>query len=160
MQWTPLTKRSMAILAATLMAAMALAGCMQTGGGMSFDSYEEAKSAPGETYAPNNESEGDRLMVKLLVPQDPENAESAEQPFVILVYDQESDTPVTNAEVEHESRMPAMGHGGGDEQMPTHTGHGVYQGTINPSMQGEWVVNVAVYPDDGETHRFQIEYKV
>lgn len=160
MRWNRPTKTPMAILAATLMVAMALAGCMQAGGEMSFDSYEEAKSAPGETYAPNNESEGDRLMVKLLQPEDPQNAESGEQPFVILVYDQESDTPVTNADVEHESYMPTMGHGGGDEQPATHTQYGVYQGTINPSMQGEWVVNVAVYPDDGETHRFQIEYQV
>lgn len=160
MRWNRLTKPPMVILAATLMVAVALAGCMQTNGEMSFDSYEEAKSAPGETYAPNNESDGDRFMLKLLKPEDPQNAESGEQPFVILVYDQESDMPVTDAEVEHESRHPSMGHGGGDEQMPTHNGHGVYEGTINPSMQGEWVVNVAVFPEDGEAHRFQIDYRV
>lgn len=160
MEWQRPNQTTFALLAGLLMAAMALSGCMTQSGEMSFDSYGDAKSAPGPTYEPNNESDGDRIMLKLLVPEDPQNVEEGEQPFVILLYDQETDTPVTDAEVEHESRMPAMGHGGGDEQNPTHDQYGVYDGTINPIMPGDWVVNVDVYPQDGEAHRFQIEYRV
>ncbi len=160
MEWQRPKQTTFALLAGLLMAAMALSGCMTEGGGMSFDSYEEAKSAPGPTYVPNNQSEGDRIMLKVLVPEDPQNVGEGEQPFLILLYDQEADAPVTDAEVEHESRHPSMGHAGGEEQDLTHDQYGVYEGTMNPIMPGDWVVNVDVYPQDGEAHRFQVEYRV
>lgn len=51
--------------------------------------------------------------------------------------------------IEIEPEMPAMGHGSPNNVDPVHTENGHYQGTVNFTMTGDWVINVIV--KDGDT---------
>ncbi len=50
--------------------------------------------------------------------------------------------------IEIEPEMPAMGHGSPNNVNPTHVGNGHYQGTVNFTMTGDWVINVTVMDGD------------
>jgi len=154
-----------AVLAVALVASAALAGCAADGGAgedevgaggdevPTFASYEEAKRADGTVWQANNTNTSVEL--KVLYPSG-ETAETGDHDVVLLLYDAESDEPITDAEFEPQSEyeqncgpahsfcaeMPAMGHGTSPEESPEHVGHGVYQGMTHFSMSGDWVLNV------------------
>lgn len=52
-------------------------------------------------------------------------------------------TSVENATVVMTPSMPSMGHGSHGNINPTHVSDGIYQGTVNYSMSGEWKVDFA-----------------
>lgn len=150
---------SRALLLTAVLVALPLAGCAsEEGDGTpdSFDSYEEAKAADGRVYEEHGTLD---LHLKLLVPEDPDNAAEGKQPIVFLLFDGAADAPVTDAQVALVSNMPAMGHGTNGEVDPTHQGHGVYRGETNHIMSGDWDVEITV-DLDGESYEFSIPYRV
>jgi YtkA-like len=50
--------------------------------------------------------------------------------------------PVTDLTLVATPQMPSMGHGSSGNVNPTHVGGGVYEGTVNFSMAGDWVVHL------------------
>jgi len=50
--------------------------------------------------------------------------------------------PVTDLTLTGTPEMPSMGHGSSDNVNPTHTVDGLYSGTVNFSMAGDWVIHL------------------
>lgn len=46
--------------------------------------------------------------------------------------------PVLNQEMEFEPWMPSMDHGSSNNEVPTHSGDGFYDGKVNFNMTGDW----------------------
>lgn len=152
-----------------LLVAAAFAGCAGGDGeGPAYASYEEAKSAPGSTHEPIGTDSPIRL--KLLAPSASDISPPQEADVVFLLYNSETDEPVTNAQftpqdnysencAPHHSfcaEMPGMGHGTSPEASPQHEDHGVYRGMTNFGMNGDWLININ--PEiDGEVVEFEIE---
>jgi hypothetical protein len=150
--------RSTALVAALLLLAAGTAGCLadeESGSDLPWSSYEDAKAAEGPTFEPAEDSS---IRVKWLRPQSPDQVPGGSSTIHLLVYDQAGDEPVTDAEVQLGSWMPAMGHGTAAEEDPTPRAFGVYEGVINPSMGGEWVLNLTVQPPSGSALTFEIPY--
>jgi hypothetical protein len=159
--------RPAGLLLVVLMAATAVAGCTTgngTGSGAgdgSFPSYEEAKNAPGQVYLRTGGEGGAMdLRLKLLEPEDPQNANEGTHTIVILLFDAEADRPLTDAQITLESMMSGMDHGSDGETDPTHKHHGVYQGRTNHVMPGDWAVHIDVVPAEGGEYNFRIDYTV
>lgn len=139
-------------LVALALLTVPLAGCADSGGGgggdgAMFSSYDEAQDAPGRTLTPNGTSSPYRI--KLLVPSGQMVDSQGDQEIVVLVYNSNTDQPVTDADFSADQDdcndrdafcawMPAMGHGTAPETSPTHDAHGVYVGGTTWSMSGSW----------------------
>ena len=52
--------------------------------------------------------------------------------------------PVEDLQLTVVPEMPSMGHGSSGNVAPTHAGDGMYRGTVNFSMAGDWVVKLGV----------------
>ncbi len=57
--------------------------------------------------------------------------------------------PVTDLTFAATPEMPSMGHGSSGNVAPTHVGGGLYTGTVNLSMSGDWVVHLDVTGAEG-----------
>ncbi|MDY7109944.1 MAG: nitrous oxide reductase accessory protein NosL [Planctomycetota bacterium] len=72
------------------------------------------------------------------------------QPFVLLVGREEPEggiRPVDDLVIRIEPSMPSMGHGSHGNVHPRPTKAGVYEGRINLTMPGRWVVHVTLRRD-------------
>lgn len=160
---------SKAVLVGVVLLAAGLAGCAGDSGEStaSFGSYEEAKQAPGTTWQATNTDSP--IELRLLAPSDT-TVETGETDIVFLLYDSQTDEPITNAEFEPQDRyqekcgsahsfcaeMPDMGHGASPEESPEHVNHGVYKGMTTFTMDGEWMVNINPMVD-GEVLEYDVD---
>lgn len=55
---------------------------------------------------------------------------------------------INNLEIEAEPFMPSMGHGSNGNKNPTITKDGIYTGTVNFSMTGDWEVRLTIKEND------------
>lgn len=152
--------RSLIFVAAALLLTSGLAGCIGNEGSDSelpWSSYEEARDANGQVFEPNGTS---TVRVKWLKPATPDTVPKKQSEIYLLVFDSESDDPITDAEIALASQMPAMGHGTASEKDPEHQDFGVYKGVINPTMGGQWILELTVGLPSGENLDFQIGYNV
>lgn len=152
---------------ALLLVGSALAGCIgsdgdgadaASGGDLQIASFEDALSAGGTVAEP--EATDSSIRLKVLQPASLSGLSEGEQTFTILLYDEAEETPVTDAEVGIEARMPAMGHGTSPEEDPVHQGEGIYQGMTTWSMPGDWIVNFDVVLADGTSLAFSVDATV
>lgn len=148
-----------ALLLAIPLITAGLAGCIgDPGSDLPWSSYDEAKAADGPVFEPNGTDSSVR--VKWLQPQTPDNVPKGKSEIWLLLFDSEADEPIREAALSMNSYMPAMGHGTASEEDPTHQDFGVYQGVINPSMGGDWQLNLSVELSEGDTLDFTIDYTV
>ncbi len=134
-----------------LIAVPVLSGCL-TGDdaqdGVPFASYEEARDAQGTVL----ESESDSsVRLKLLEPET-EGVTTGELEILVLLFDPEADTPVTDADFGEDqpdcgsshgfcAEMRDMGHGTSPEQAPQAVDYGLYRGMTTISMSGNWTLH-------------------
>jgi hypothetical protein len=109
-----------------------------------YGSYQEARDADGETFAPEQNSS---IRLKLLDP-DTENVDQGETNVTVLFYDEDADEPVTEGQASLNATMPAMGHGTSPEEDPVHVEHGVWKGLTTFSMNGTWILDVDLAHND------------
>jgi hypothetical protein len=64
--------------------------------------------------------------------------------------------PVTDLTIVATPEMPSMGHGSSGNVNPTHAGHGIYTGTVNFSMGGDWVLHLDL--QSGDTSLGTVDY--
>lgn len=101
------------------------------------------------------------LTVKVFEPADREGLSAGEHPVVFLLYDADAQEPVEDADISLESWATSMGHGSdGPEEDPMHLGHGLYEGTMNPSMPAQWVIRLDVTASGHDEVRFEVPYEV
>lgn len=139
------------MLLVALVAAPLTAGCLGGDGdndGIPYGSFAEAREAPGmELTSDDHET----LRLKLLEPAD-EAVSTGELRVLVLVYDDGTDAPVTDADFGEDrpqcggshgfcADMPEMGHGTSPEEAPVHVEHGVYRGMTTISMAGNWTLH-------------------
>ncbi len=55
--------------------------------------------------------------------------------------------PMMDLSIEIEPEMPSMGHGSPNNQNPVHIRKGRYQGKVNFTMTGDWVIHTTFYRD-------------
>lgn len=161
-------QRPKALLVGALVLTVAFAGC--AGGDQAqarscapndepielpYDAYSAAKDAPGEVYEANNTDSPIKL--KLLKPQDPKNIDEGGLPVVVLLFNSETDEPVTDADFTVKAHMPAMGHGTSPESDPTHEKEGMYIGCTTISMPGDWLINLDPQLSDGTVLEYDVE---
>lgn len=75
-------------------------------------------------------------------------------PFVLGVYKRESMMsfpPVSDMNITIEPEMPSMGHGSPNNVNPTLTANGIYEGTVNFTMTGYWVVHTNFFTATNDT---------
>lgn len=143
-------------LFAVLLMTVALTGCIgDDDGDSSFASYDDAKAAVVQTYEPVDSTSSVRL--GLISPEDPTRIGTGGTDVVVLLYDSETDEPITDAAFEIEAFMPQMGHGTDPETNPTHEAHGVYVGSTTITMGGTWEINLDPTLPDGTTLEFDVE---
>lgn len=141
-------------LMSLLLMTVAFAGCIGDDGDSRFESYDEAKEAVVQTYEPTDSSSSVRL--GLISPEDPTRIGTGGVEVVVLLYDSETDEPITDAEFKIEAFMPQMGHGTDPETNPTHEAHGVYVGSTTITMGGTWEINLDPTLPDGTTLEFDV----
>lgn len=160
--------RSKALVLGLLVATVGLAGCASEDSAaearpcapdgepidVPFASYDEATSAPGEVFEANNTDSPIRL--KLLDPPNPEAIDEGGLPVIVLLYDSETDEPVTDASFTIDAQMPAMGHGTSPEADPTHERDGIYIGCTTISMPGDWLINLDPRLSDGTVLEYDV----
>jgi hypothetical protein len=103
----------------------------------SHDSYEDARSAEGETFAAED---NDTARLKLLEPQPRRNLTRDRYNVTFLLYDEEADEPHENGTVElaaeHDHQAQASSPGA------AHLEHGIWQGTTSLDANGTWTIQV------------------
>jgi hypothetical protein len=147
------------VLAVALVAGAGLAGCLGGDGSadaLPYSSYEEARDAHGPVYAPTNVDSSVRM--KLLEPADPSSVATENVTVTVLLFDNATDEPVTDASFILDAQMPSMGHGTSNGN-PTHVDFGVYRGWTEISMPGEWVLNLDPQLADGTVLEFDVGAK-
>jgi hypothetical protein len=65
---------------------------------------------------------------------------------------------VSNCDVTIEPSMPSMGHGSPNNINPVHMADGHYMGSVNFTMDGEWLIEVSVL--EGSTEIGAIDFEV
>lgn len=152
-----MTRRFISAVACLLIVA-SLAGCIgeSSPSDLPVESFAEARSADGEVVEPLDSDSSVRL--KLLDPADPSSVSTGKRDIVLLLFD--GDSPVTDADMTLEARMPEMGHGTSPEEDPLHRQEGIYVGSTNFAMTGEWVLRFNASLADGETLAFEIPVTV
>lgn len=151
--------RTLALLLAVPLVTAGLAGCIGSEeSDTPWSSYEDAKAASGPTFSANDSDSP--IEVKWLRPSTPDSVPQAQSEIWLLVFDSQADEPVTDATLTMESYMPAMGHGTSAEEDPVHEDFGLYRGVINPSMGGQWQLNLTVQLGSGDALDFFIPYQV
>ncbi len=100
------------------------------------------------------------LTVKLLDPEDPTAATTGKSHLVVLLTDEATGAPVTNADIELTSWMPMMGHGTSGEKDPMHDAHGQYVGISNWKMMGSWLANLTVTLPLGDVLTYEVPIEV
>ncbi len=127
-----------------------LAGCVtDEEAPLPYDSYEEATAGEGVELTPDD---GSSLRLKLLEPSQTQGVSTGELQVFVLLYDQEADIPITDADFGSDqegcgsshgfcAEMPEMGHGTSPEEVPVHRDHGIYDGMTTISMPGEWTLH-------------------
>ncbi len=162
----PSTRAASLALAAVLLTG-ALAGCIGDDAPepaaadedeplLPWSSFEEIRDAHDGPTAENGS-----VTVQWLGPAPADDVEQESQHLLIHVVDADEEAPIEDASIEWGSWMPMMGHGTGGEEDPVHVEHGVYNGTINPSMEGEWILQIEVTLEGEEDALgFEIAYDV
>ncbi|MDX1611190.1 MAG: FixH family protein [Candidatus Thermoplasmatota archaeon] len=144
-----------ALLLTVLLLATGMAGCVSDAGdGLPWASYEEAKAAPGPVFQANGTESP--IVLKLLEPSDPDAITEGGLDVIVLLYDEETDEPVTDADFQIEARMPAMGHGTSPETHPVHQRDGIYAGSTTISMAGDWLINLDPQLADGTVLHYDV----
>lgn len=154
---TPLGSRSLAIALSLLLVTTALAGCLGTMGDDEFASFQDARQQVHTTLAPEEDLP---LRLGLIEPNTTSQAMQGEQNVTFVLWDQDADEPVRDAEVTIEAFMPMMGHGTSPETDPVHLDHGVYRGTTNLMMGGDWLVHLNATLPSGDVAHFPVELGV
>lgn len=121
-----------------------------------YDSYEDAKEADGEVLEP---SEASSYRLKLLEPSR-EDLDTGQQNVTVLAYDSQADEPVKAGNATLNATMPAMGHGTSPEEDPVHAEHGVWTGLSTFSMNGTWVLELALQPENGSWLHWDVNVTV
>jgi YtkA-like len=67
--------------------------------------------------------------------------------------------PVTDLTLIGRPEMPSMGHGSSGNVNPTHLGGGVYEGSVNFSMAGDWVLSLELL-GPGDAQLGQLEWDI
>jgi hypothetical protein len=158
-------ERSPSITVASLaiaLLAMPLAGCISADEDVpSFESYSEAKDADGVVLNPNEvpgEDTDTTIRLKSLHPADPlKDTEVKQTELVYLLFDSETDEPVTNAQVQMQVHKTHGDHTSPQTRTPTHAGNGVYKGMAEFDKSEGWVVDLT-FTVDGEEIRFPLHY--
>lgn len=155
---THIASRSFATLAAILLLAAGLAGCIGSEGDASgFASLEDAKAQSHTTAEPTDAS---TLRLGLIEPATVDGVSQGITNVTFVLWDAGNGDPVTGAEVTVDAFMPAMGHGTDPEEDPVHEAHGVYRGSTNLMMGGEWVLKINVTRDTGSIAHFELPVTV
>jgi hypothetical protein len=154
-----------------LVATMPLAGCMSgSSETLTYSSFDEAESAPGAgPFEPHingsqletlSEDEAEDIKIKLLTPSSTSGLEQGEQDVAVLLWDDSTGEPITDATFAMEARMPSMGHGTSPEEAPTHETDGQYVGMTTWSMNGSWSLRFDVQLDGGDVLHYDIHMDV
>jgi hypothetical protein len=122
-----------------------------------YGSYEEARQADAETFAPEENSP---LRLALIEPGDREDLTTGELNVTALVHDPQAEEPVKEARAHLNATMPAMGHGTSPETDPQHAGHGVWKANTTPTMNGTWVLNLDVKPTNASWLHWDVNVTV
>lgn len=151
------------VLLSLLVLTVGVAGCIgddateandEGQGTLPWATFEDVRDGSGGPSVENGSIE-----VQWLGPAAFNDVEQDLQPLRIHVVDAEAEEPITTADIEWGSWMPLMGHGTASEEDPMHVDHGVHEGVINPSMEGEWVLEIQIKHDE-ESYGFEIPYHV
>jgi hypothetical protein len=146
----------MAALAVALLAAP-LAGCISAG--PSFDSYEEAREAPGTLVTLENADHD--IQLKTLVPVDPhEDVPTGENNLYVLLYDGEADEPLTDARIGIEVTKTHEDRSSSHVQAPTHSGNGIFHAVATFDEAGGWIAEFDVETGDGRDLTFPVHFSV
>lgn len=156
----PDDRRFGVLAVALVLLVLPLGGCVGGGSGSGaedarYASFSAAASAPGPEVAPEG---GGPERLKVLKPVSTAGVATGTQEVVVLLTDGEG--PITDAEMTLDARMPAMGHGADPEEDPVHDGHGVYVGSTNLVMSGQWNLLFNATLADGSTRSFVHEITV
>lgn len=162
---------SKALLVGVLLLTTGLAGCASSGGdSLIYSSFSEANSAPSAgPYSPNmtdsqlsslSEEEASQYKIKLLTPSSTSGLEKGEQDVVVLLYNDQTGEPVTDATMSVAAHMPSMGHGTSGEEDPVHKNDGQYQGMTTWSMKGSWKLNIDAQLASGDVLAYDIHVDV
>lgn len=151
-----------ALSLAIVLLSVPVAGCMSAGEDVpSFDSYAEAKDADGVVLNPDDVATQDTntpIRLKTLHPADPlEDTDVAETELVFLLFDSETDEPITNAQVQMDVHKSHKNYNAPQAQTPMHAGNGVYEGFTEFNQTEGWVVDLT-FTVDGEDIRFPLHY--
>lgn len=157
------TSRSLTVASLTVaLLAMPLAGCISSGEDVpTFNSYAEAKDADGVVLNPDDVATQDTdttVRLKTLHPADPlEDTDVAETDLVFLLFDSETDEPITNAQVQMNVHKSHKDYRSPHAETPTHAGNGVYKGLAEFNQTEGWVVDLT-FTVGGEDIRFPLHY--
>lgn len=138
-----------------LLVVASLAGCIGSGSqqsGLPVATFDEAMSADGEVAEPIDSDSSVRL--KLLDPADTSSVPTEKIDVVVVLYD--GDSPITDAEMTLDAWMPSMGHGTSPEEDPAHRKEGIYAGSTNLIMAGDWVLKFNATLADGTSLAFEV----
>lgn len=86
--------------------------------------------------------------------REPQSPQLGLNPYSVMVYKRESmmNFPAaTGLEIAIEPRMPSMGHGSPNNEMPQEIGPGYYKGQVNFTMTGLWRIHTDVLSSTGDT---------
>lgn len=140
--------------------AMPVAGCI-SGDAPSFESYSEARDAPGVVLSADQvpDQEAHNVHLKTLAPADSlEDVRVDEMELAFLLFDEELDEPVTDAEITMDVWKTHEDTFSSNTEAPSHTGHGVYEGIASFDKEGGWVVDLDVTLSDGTTLEWPLHF--
>lgn len=101
--------------------------------------------------------DGKMLFVSLISLNDPLVGQNEFEIAIHRRMDMMNFPGVTNCTVDIEPNMPSMGHGSPNNQAPIHVEKGHYMGSVNFTMDGDWVVDVSVLEGGTEIGMVQFD---
>ncbi len=110
---------------------------MHGGMGSPFDSYDDARSADGEAFAPLDDPDNDARL-KLLEPAARTGVASEAAPVHILLFDNSEDEPVMDAEITVQAAAVDTDNVTEPTDGLMHTAHGVYVAEFTFPTEGLW----------------------
>lgn len=107
-----------------------------------------------------SEVDSAKIFVTRIEPQSPEIGLN---PYVLGVYKKESMMSfpaVTDINISITPEMPSMGHGSPNNVNPVHTENGIYEGQVNFTMTGYWVVNMDFFTASNDTIKTGQQFEI
>lgn len=148
--------RSLALALALTLLTVGLAGCIGPTSG-EFESFADARDAAHATAQPE---EAEPLKLGLIEPETTDGAPQGKQNVTFVLWNTETGNPVEDASVTLDAFMPMMGHGTNPEEDPEHLRNGVYRGSTNLMMGGDWILFLNATLASGQEAHFQVDVNV